>query len=124
MAGMEEEAGGEHEQRVGAKHGRPKDGSEGGGEKKRESEAQELCSCVSVLNNHFCVRGPDTPSEDIQYSKGTGGEEKKKIKKLLLVMSNPSFAFSSFCTRTANSPRPLQLTRRPDRAAEIIKGGC
>lgn len=80
MAGMEEEAGGEHEQRVGAKHGRPKDGSEGGGEKKRESEAQELCSCVSVLNNHFCVRGPDTPSEDIQYSKGTGGEEKKNKK--------------------------------------------
>lgn len=29
----------------------------GGGKKQEEGEAQELCSCVSVLNNHFCVRG-------------------------------------------------------------------
>lgn len=52
-AEMEEEAGGAwaRERRVRAKRGRREE------RKNREREAEELCSCASVLNNHFCVRG-------------------------------------------------------------------
>lgn len=94
-------------------------GEREGEEREKKREERELCSCGSVLNNHFCVSSSThqqrTSCIAEALSRRKNNYHWRQIQALLSHGSVPDSA-----KRLVDSTRPPLLAEHPDRMTEVI----